>query len=338
MVSPAPTPAVTIAMSAYNAARYLAQAIDSMLAQSFGDFEFVIVDDGSGDGTGAMIDAYAAQDPRIRAIHQENRGLIFSLNRIIAEARAPLIARMDADDIAHPERLARQVAFLAANPDYGVVGAWATSIDEHGENCDTGGLDQPTDHEGFLKALYGEPLLCHSSVVMRTEVVRAAGGYRACYRHCEDYDLWLRLSERTKLCSLPERLILYRYSDTQVSSRHVLAQAIGAAVAWLSHQERLAGRQDPTEGLGQLPPLGELDRLFGRPGVARQVREMVAPKLVYSDVALTGDGYGMLLDYIRDGGERDGMWRTAARLVKMGAPARAVRLAATLAATARKAA
>jgi GT2 family glycosyltransferase len=326
-------PAVSIAMSVYNAGRFLPEAVESMLAQTFRDYEFLILNDGSTDGSGEVVDAYAARDSRIRAIHQENRGLVASLNRLIGEARAPLIARMDGDDVSMPQRLAQQVAFLARNPDYGVVGSWATSIDESGDSCDTGGLDQPTDHEGFLEALNGKPLLCHPSALLRTDVVRAAGGYRALYKHCEDYDLWLRLAERTRLCSLPERLILYRYSDGQVSSRHILAQAIGAAIAWLAHVERANGRPDPTEGLDELPPLSRLDALFGRPGIAAQVREMVAPKIVYSDVALGGEGYHLLLDHVRAGGARGGMWRTAARLIKMGAPAKAVRLAATLAAT-----
>jgi hypothetical protein len=325
------TPAISVAMSVYNNAPFLGRAIDSVLAQTFGDFEFLIVNDGSTDGSAQIIDDYAARDPRVRAIHQENRGLIASLNRLIDEARAPLIARMDGDDICLPQRFERQAAFLAANPDYGVVGAWATSIDEQGRDCDTGGLDQPTDHAGFLEALFDKPLMCHSSAMLRTDMLRAAGGYRGIYRHCEDYDLWLRLSERTQLCSLPERLILYRYSDTQVSTRHILPQAIGAAVAWFAHEERVAGRPDPTEGLDALPPVEELDALFGRPGVTRRVREIVTGRILYSDVALCGEGYEMLLDHLRDGGPREGMWKTAARLVRFGRPARALRLARTLA-------
>jgi len=334
----ASNPAISVAMSVYNNAPYLRAAIDSILGQTFGDFEFLIVNDGSSDGSGEIIDSYAAADQRVRAIHQENRGLVASLNRMIHEARAPLIARMDGDDICMPERFAKQVAFLAANPDFGVIGAWATSIDEEGRNCDCGGLDQPTDWPGFLDALWGKPLMCHSVATLRTDVLRRVGGYRTLYRHCEDYDLWLRLSEVTKLCSLPERLILYRYSDTQVSNRHVVPQALGAAVAWLAHLEREAGRRDPTDGLTALPPIKQLDAVFGRPGIAKAVRDMVAPGLVYSEIALAGDGFDMLIDHVREGGAHEGLWRTVARLVKMGEPARAARLAAALAATTRKAA
>jgi GT2 family glycosyltransferase len=326
-----PAPAISVAMSVYNNAPYLRAAIDSVLAQSFGDFEFLIVNDGSTDGSAEIIDHYAAADPRVRAIHQENRGLIFSLNRLIDEARAPLIARMDGDDICHPERFEKQAAFLAAHPDHGVIGAWATSIDEEGENCDDGGLDQPTTFEGLLAALKDKPTICHSSAMLRTDVLRAVGGYRALYRHCEDYDLWLRLSEVTKLCSLPERLILYRYSDTQVSTRYILAQAVGHAVAWEAHLERLAGRPDPTAGLAELPPVDQLDRLFGRAGVGRAVCESVAPRIVYSPLALKGEGYELILAHLRGGGDREGMWRTAARLARFGMPVRALRLAALLA-------
>lgn len=333
-MSPAASPpAITVAMSVYNNAPFLRAAIDSILAQSFGDFEFLIVNDGSTDGSGEIIDACAAADPRVRAIHQENRGLVASLNRLIDEARAPLIARMDGDDICLPERFARQVAFLDENPDFGVVGAWATSIDEAGRNCDNGGRDQPTTWEGFCDALWGKPLMCHPAATLRTDVLRRVGGYRALYRHCEDYDLWLRLAEVTKLCSLPERLILYRYSATQVSRRHIVPQALGAAIAWLAHLERVAGRPDPTAGLATLPPVAELDRLFGRPGVAKAVRDLAAPGLVYSEVALAGEGFDMLIDHVRDGGARAGMWRTAVRLVKLGRPARALKLATTLVTT-----
>lgn len=323
------TTAVTVAMSVYNAAPYLALAIESILAQTFGEFEFLIVNDGSSDGSAEIIDSYAARDRRVRPIHQENRGLVASLNRMIDEARAPLIARMDGDDISRPERFEKQLAFLDSNPDFGVVGTLTINIDEAGKESWLN-ADQPTDWEGFRDALKDKPLLCHPSAMIRTEVVRAAGGYRAAFKHCEDYDLWLRLSERTKLCSLPDRLLLYRYSDSQVSEKHIYAQALGAAVAWLAHVEREAGRPDPIDGLDSLPPLDSLDSLFGRPGVARAVREIVAPRLIYSPIALKGDGYDLVLSHARDGA-REGMWKTAARLVRFGEPLRAMRLAAALA-------
>jgi hypothetical protein len=323
-------PRISVAMSVYNGAPFLAEAIESILAQSFGDYEFLIVNDGSRDRSAEIINAFAARDPRIRAIHQDNRGLVASLNRLVEEARAPLIARMDGDDISLPERFARQIAFLDAHPDHGVVGASTHDIDEEGRLTRNEDY-HPLDHDQFLRNLGDGPLLCHPSVMMRRDVVRDAGGYRRQFVHCEDYDLWLRLSGRTKLCSIPDRLLHYRRSDTQVSSAYVLTQQIGAAVAWLAHRERAEGRPDPTEGLDALPPIDGLDALFGREGVAREVRSRVAPTLVYSEEALRAEGLDLLVRHIREGGDRSGLWRTAARLVKFGEPARAVRLAAALA-------
>ena len=321
-------PRVTVAMSVYNNAPTLALAIDSILSQSFTDFEFLIVDDGSSDESGAIIDAYAARDARVRPIHQANRGLIASLNRMVDEARAPLIARMDGDDISLPARFERQVAFLDANPDHGVVGTWTNSIDDAGVfRPDLDG--HPTTHAAFLAALERGPVLCHPSVVMRRDVVQAVGGYHAAFRHCEDYDLWLRLAERTKLCSLPERLILYRHSETQVSNRHAVPQQIGAAVAWLAHVERLAGRPDPSEHWDALPPVEQFDAIFGA-GTARWVRARVAPGILYSPAALRGEGYDLIREHVAEGGARAGLWRTAARLLTLGEPVRAAGLAAAL--------
>lgn len=326
-------PKISVAMSVYNNDAFVPQAIESILAQSFGDFEFLIVNDGSTDDSGNIIDSYAARDQRIRAIHQPNRGLVFSLNRMIEEARAPLIARMDGDDIALPERFERQLAFLDANEDHGVVGTWTRGIEEDGHFRPLSGPDHPTSHAEFVRALRTGPLLCHSSVIMRRDLVREADGYRPAFRHCEDYDLWLRLSERTRITNLPERLILYRRYENQVSSRHIVAQQIGAAVAWEAHCERLAGRPDPTNGLETLPPVDELDRFFGRPGISRRVRERVAREVAYSPSALVSEGYDLLLDHVKeDGGSAAGLWRTTLRLLKMGEPKRALRLAAALAA------
>ena len=318
-------------MSVFNNAPYLAAAIESILAQTVADFELLIVNDGSTDGSGAIIDAYAGRDGRVRAIHQENRGLVASLNRLVNESRSTLVARMDGDDIAMPNRFERQLAFMAAHPDHGVVGTWTSDIDKAGKPYPLKGADQPADYQTFLEWLETGPLLCHPSVIMRRDLVRAVGGYHPAFVHCEDYDLWLRLAERTKICSVPERLLLYRHTSSQVSSKHAVVQQVGAAVAVEAHRRRLAGRPDPTEHLTRLPPLDDLDALFERPGMAREIRAKVALGILYSPAALRGDGYDMVMAHVREGGDRSGLWRTAARLVKLGEPARALRLAAALA-------
>lgn len=318
-------------MSVYNGERFLAPAIESVLGQTFGDFEFLILDDGSADGTAAIIRAYAARDPRIRPIIRENRGLVASLNELLGAARAPIVARMDADDISHPERFARQIGFLAGHPDHGVVGTRTIDIDEQGQSFQLNLADHPLSHDELLHNIATNgPLLAHPTVMFRRDVVLAAGGYHAAFRHCEDYDLWLRLAHRTRMANLPERLLSYRRSPGQVSNRHAVEQCIGVAVSRVAYAERAAGRPDPTETLAVLPPIEALDALFGRPGVAREIRAHTARSLLYSEAALGGAAFDLLLRHVADGGRGGELWRTVPRLVRFGKPARAVRLAMAL--------
>ncbi|MDY0960146.1 glycosyltransferase [Sphingomonas sp. CFBP8993] len=335
------SPRITVALSVYNNAAYLALALDSMLAQSFTDFELLAVNDGSSDASPAILDRYAASDPRVRVIHQSNQGLIPSLNRIIAEARAPYIARMDGDDIAHPDRFAQQIAFLEAHPDHGVLGTRVFGITETGDLRRDWTIDHPITPDAVIAALEDGPLLCHPSVMMRRDLVRAVGGYRAAYRHCEDYDLWLRLAERTHMANLPDRLLYYRYSPTQVSNRHVMAQHYGAAVARLARAERLAGRPDPTDAWQVLPPIDALDAAFDRPGTAQAIRAEVTRGILFDPASLAGDGLPLIAAHLaetrghagqRVGGQRvRGLWHAVARLARSGRPVAAWRLARTLA-------
>ncbi|WP_313436328.1 glycosyltransferase [Novosphingobium sp.] len=326
-----PKPAISVAMSVYNGERFLPLAIESVLAQTFSDFELLILDDGSRDGSAQIIRHYAATDARIRPILRENRGLIASLNELLVEAQAPLVARMDADDICRPERFGRQVEFLTHHRDYGVVGTWSEDIGEHGEALVRSGADHPLTHEDMIVAIEnGEQLICHPAVMFRREVVLAVGGYHAAFRHCEDLDLWLRLSSVTRMGNIPERLLRYRRYPDQVSARHSTEQQIGSVIARLAWEERRDGRPDPTENLARLPSIDTLDALFGRPGVSRAARETIALGLRWSPAAMRDGGFDILLDHVRNGGRRDGLWRTVARLVRFGEPARALRLAAAL--------
>ena len=317
-------------MSVYNGERFLAESIESVLSQTFSDFEFLILDDGSSDGSGPIIDHYAARDPRIRAIHRENRGLITSLNQLLVEARAPIIARMDADDVCNPQRFERQYAFLEANSDYGVVSSWADDIDADGRALPSNGVVHPADHEGFLEAVHHSTPLCHPATMYRRDPALAAGGYHRAFKHCEDYDLWLRLADLTKLCSLQEPLLKYRRTESQVSNRHIVEQTTNAAIAYFAWLERRAGRPDPTADLDAMPPLEQLDALFARPGLSQSIRAKVARGLIYSPIALRGEGFGMLLRHIGEGGRGIDLWRTVVRLVRFGEPGRALQLASTL--------
>lgn len=326
-------PAISVAMSVYNGERFLGFAIESILKQDFADFEFLILDDGSSDSTPDIITTYAAGDSRIRPIIRENRGLIVSLNQMLEEASAPIIARMDADDISKPMRFTAQMAFLDANPDYGVIGCWSEDIDENGRPMKVDGCDQPLTHAAMLRAINeGGQLICHPSAMYRRDIVRSVGGYHAAFKHCEDLDLWLRLASVTKLANLQERLLRYRRFSGQVSRRHATEQRIGTELAYLAHRERQAGRPDPTANLEHLPPIDELDEIFGRDGLSREVLERVAFGLRYSLDSLRTDGFDLLLRHLKQGGRREGMWRTVLRLLRFGEPRRALMLAAALAA------
>ncbi|MCL6250417.1 glycosyltransferase [Altererythrobacter sp. KTW20L] len=330
--TPGSPPPLSVAMSVYNGERFLAEAIDSIRAQTFGEFEFLILDDGSTDGTAAIIQAYAAKDSRIRPIIRENRGLVSSLNQLLAEARAPIVARMDADDIAHPDRFAKQMQFLADRPDHGVIGSWSRDMSEDGGPYVTMGYDHPVTHEEFLHNIrHGGPLLCHPAVMYRRDIVLQQGGYHAAFRHCEDLDLWLRLASVTKMANLPERLIRYRHYAGQVSKRHATEQQIGAAIAYEAWRMRDAGKADPTADATSLPPIDALDAFFGETGVSARVRAAVTHGILHSPVALRDEGFEIMLDHVRSGGCRKGLWRTVARLAKLGEPGRALRLSSTLA-------
>jgi glycosyltransferase involved in cell wall biosynthesis len=325
-------PAISVVMSVYNGERFLAEAIDSVLDQSFADFEFLIVDDGSSDGSTGIIAEYARQDARIRPILRENRGLIASLNEMLEEARAPIIARMDADDACLPKRFARQKAFLDANPDHGFVGTWSEEFDEYGNDLADMGPDQPVTHEELLAAIdAGEQLLCHPTAMFRRDIVRSVGGYHAAFRHCDDFDLWLRLANVTRLGNIPERLLRYRRHSGQVTLQHTMEVHVGAAIAKLAYAERLAGRPDPTAQAKFLPTIDDLDEFFGLEGLSDQVREKVALGLRYSEEAMAGGGYDLLMRHVMQGGRREGLWRTVVRLVRFGAPLKALKLALTLA-------
>jgi glycosyltransferase involved in cell wall biosynthesis len=126
------TPQVTVVLPVYNAEAHLAAAVESVLSQTFADFEVLAINDGSTDGSGAILTRYAAANPRLRVIDQPNRGLIEVLNRGVREARGRWVARMDADDVCLPRRLERQVAHLAAHPDVALLGGWVATIDEAG--------------------------------------------------------------------------------------------------------------------------------------------------------------------------------------------------------------
>lgn len=310
-------PVISVLMSVYNAERYVAEAIQSILTQTEGRFEFLIVNDGSTDASPSILDRYAKQDSRIRVIHQSNQGLIASLNTLLAQARAPLVARMDSDDVSRPERFAVQLAHMQAHPDIAVLGTNTDELDADGAFFPCSDF-HPERAEEIRDRLMVASTMCHPSVMMRRDAIRAVGGYRAAFRHCEDYDLWLRVSEKYEMQNLPDRLFLYRRSPGQVSEKHILVQAIGAACARFAAEERRQGRPDPFEGEDTLPSLDSLDAKLGTNGLSARLRLEVIDSIKYSREAITGGGLDLMKAHLRDGGTKQGFWKTAGRLVKLG--------------------
>lgn len=223
MTSVETIPPLSVLMPVYNAARYVAEATESILNQTFRDFEFVIIDDGSTDGSLDILRRYEQQDARIRLYSRENRGLVATLNEGIGYCRAPLIARMDADDISLPERFDKQVAFMAAHPEVVLCGTAILCIDE--KNRHLRALAPPTTHEDIEAAhLEGSTCICHPSALLRRETVIDLGGYDENAHLIEDYDLWLRLGEVGVLANLPEMLLRYREHASSVSTASHMAQ------------------------------------------------------------------------------------------------------------------
>lgn len=204
-------------MAAYNAERYLKLAVDSILAQTFEDFEFVIVNDGSTDETTSILRQYAQADDRIVLIEQENLALIRALNAGLAKCRGELIARMDADDIALPQRFAEQVKFLESNPDCVGVGTTITLIDSDGDIL--GNQTPPLTHEEIEASLFkGVGAVPHPSSMIRREPLNRIGGYDLTAVHVEDLEMWLRLSELGRLANMPIALLQYRLHDGSVTA------------------------------------------------------------------------------------------------------------------------
>ncbi|QDV36259.1 glycosyltransferase family 2 protein [Tautonia plasticadhaerens] len=212
-------PAVSVVMPAYNAERYLAEAVESILEQTFEDFEMIVLDDGSTDGTLAILDRYAAADGRVRVISRPNTGIVGALNEMVAHSRGELLARMDSDDVARPDRLERQVAYMRARPECVCVGSWVVFIDSKGRPISLGHVDPDDDEALQDEALSGSCPLCHPSVMMRADVVRAVGGYCESFSTAQDIDLFLKLGDRGRLGNIQEPLLKYRLHAQSVSER-----------------------------------------------------------------------------------------------------------------------
>ena len=219
----AAAPRVSVLMTVYNAAPFLRESIESILAQTFGDWELVIVDDGSTDASAAMLSGYT--DPRLHVFtFARNTGRTPALRHALAHARGEYIAVLDADDIAYPDRLRRETEFMDAHSRVVLVGSWVRYIDRHGEPA--GAWTPPPD--GLYDQLGARNVIVHSSVMYRRKAAEDAGGYAQPYQYAQDFALILALAGRGEIAMIPEYLGALRFLEGSMTRSRTYRLAVVA--------------------------------------------------------------------------------------------------------------
>ena len=227
---------ISVIMGVYNSKEYLREAIESILNQTFKNFEFIIIDDGSNDGSSKILKSYDEKDPRIKIINNKNNiGLTASLNKGLKTAQYDFIARMDADDISKNDRLQKQYNFLKANKDVSVIGTSAIDIDKEGKIINHRKV--PLTYDKIKKTIRTVNPIIHSSVMFRKKDILKIGGYNEKYRKVQDYELWFRcISNDIKLNNLEEELILYRRDNKYYKRKSLYYR-------WIDFKIRIEGYQ-----------------------------------------------------------------------------------------------
>lgn len=241
-------PRVSVLMSVYNGECYLRQAVESILNQTFDDFEFIIVNDGSTDRTAEILRGF--DDERMILIdNPDNIGLPRSLNKGLGMARGEYIARMDADDISLPTRLERQVYFLDGHREVGLVGSFYYEIADDGR--EVGIIELNSENDEIQKHLLERNCFCHGTAVFRKSCLEEVGFYREEFKTAQDYDLWLRIAEKFEVANLKEPLYLRRLNLTSITMTSVAEQEAYRALASELARERRATGQDRLDSLGK---------------------------------------------------------------------------------------
>lgn len=213
-LSPKTRPKISVVMSVYNGEKHLKKAIEGILGQTYKDFEFVIVNDGSTDGTANILASY--KDPRMRVINQANHGLVYSLNKGVRLARGSYIARQDADDISLPDRFKEEVRLLDKNSHLGLVGTFFTYIDEDSEEPGIT-ICMPTKSIDIKRALYITNPIGHGTAMYRKSIFSRTGYYTNAYGPTEDFELWRRVADSWEIEIIPKSMYLYRINKNSIS-------------------------------------------------------------------------------------------------------------------------
>ena len=240
------TPNISVIMSCYNAERWLAETIESVLAQSWKDFEFIIVNDGSTDQTLSIVQMYGSKDLRIVILDKRNTGLADSLNCGIRVARGCWVARIDADDLCDILRLEKQLNFVLKNPDVVLLGSGFKEIDAN--HIHIKNHHYPKKNQQLIRRLERlRGFFPHSSAFFRLDIAKQLGGYRTVIKRAEDWDLWLRFSERGNIACLSELLVSIRKHEEQISNEAGgFSQLVDVHIATTSYFLRRSNIEDPT--------------------------------------------------------------------------------------------
>lgn len=236
---------ISVVMPAYNASKFIAAAIDSILNQTFPDFELIIVDDGSTDNTLEIVKSYLEKDDRVRLLQSEHGGLSRACNLGISESRYSWIARMDADDIALPQRFEKQINAALANPKVVAWGAYVNHTNSKGDILSINPLGPKTEEEFYNIRSQGHVVhLHHPTVLLNKEILLKAGGYNSEFEPAEDLDLFDRLANYGPLLAIPEPLLLYRIHSQSVSMQKFFYQKLLHRCVVARHRAHLSGSKE----------------------------------------------------------------------------------------------
>lgn len=228
---PEKTPKISVLMSVYNAQDDLQQSVESILSQTFRDFEFIIINDGSSDNSAQILDQYAAQDDRIRLVHQDNTGLTIALNKGVNMAEGEYIARQDCDDISYPERFEKQIEFMTAHPEVDLLGGNCDDLYEDGL---TGQWGHYSDAELKIVPFIKNPF-AHSTIMMRTAPCRTMGGYDESFKTSQDFEFWMRFAKTGRISMLADPILKRRIVEGSISNKRRWRQFYDSSRARWKH-------------------------------------------------------------------------------------------------------
>ena len=285
-------PAVSVVMPVKNAEKTVNESIDSILNQTLKNFEFIIVNDASTDKTEIILDSYASQDQRIKVINSTGQGISDALNCGIEHAIAPLIARMDADDISRPLRLEKQMAAFRNNSKLVLLGTFCHTFKEDKNELEE--IKISTTNIELQRSIRSIPTYTHPTMMAKREIIQLVGGYRKHFDGAEDHDLYLRISRHGEIETLPEFLLLYRCHSDQFSN---IKKAIGFRASVAAIYCDLCVDQnlpDPSE-FGKSCEEIALELLIH---ISKNVAKMSKSKLVICSRAIRG--LALLTDFQKD--------------------------------------